>query len=189
MPVSARRSGMKSSLPLRPVFSFTLFVHSDQVFVVHGAGGSERRLEFRAPGHDAPARLRASQRRRNQRETSDADVDHVERYRAFEDWFKFTLSAPQDVVITIDPTGGNYTAGFQSADCDGTLQAINAENAGDLNVSLFLSDGSTLQQAVVNAGGVGVTFGTGADNQTYITTDGGQFKNAVAKYFGAPVRL
>jgi len=32
----------------------------------------------------------------------------------------------------------------------------------------------------------GVAFGTGAGNQTYITTDNGQFKNAVTKYFTAP---
>jgi hypothetical protein len=41
----------------------------------------------------------------------------------------------------------------------------------------------------VAAGGVGIAFGTGAANQTDITTDGGQFKAAVAKYFGAPVTL
>ena len=31
----------------------------------------------------------------------------------------------------------------------------------------------------VAAGGLGITFGVGAGNQTYITTDGDQFKNAV----------
>jgi hypothetical protein len=41
----------------------------------------------------------------------------------------------------------------------------------------------------VAAGGVGAAFGTGAGNQTFINTDGGQFKNAVAKYFAAPVAL
>jgi hypothetical protein len=41
----------------------------------------------------------------------------------------------------------------------------------------------------VAAGGLGVTFGTGAGNQTYITTDGNQFKNAVNAYFAAPVTL
>ena len=41
----------------------------------------------------------------------------------------------------------------------------------------------------VAAGGLGVTFGTGAGNQTYITTDGNQFKNAVTAYFAAPVTL
>lgn len=41
----------------------------------------------------------------------------------------------------------------------------------------------------VAAGGLGVTFGVGAANQTYIDTDGGQFKTAVAGYFKAPVAL
>ena len=39
------------------------------------------------------------------------------------------------------------------------------------------------------AGGVGITFGVGAGNQTYITTDGDQFKNAVSAYFAAPAAL
>jgi hypothetical protein len=41
----------------------------------------------------------------------------------------------------------------------------------------------------VAAGGLGITFGVGAGNQTYITTDGGQFRNAVGAYFAAPVGL
>lgn len=41
----------------------------------------------------------------------------------------------------------------------------------------------------VAAGGVGVVFGTGAGNQTYIDTDGNQFKNAVTKYFASPTAL
>jgi hypothetical protein len=41
----------------------------------------------------------------------------------------------------------------------------------------------------VAAGGLGVTFGVGAGNQTYITTDGDQFKSAVTSYFAAPVTL
>jgi hypothetical protein len=44
-------------------------------------------------------------------------------------------------------------------------------------------------QEFVDAGGLGVTFGTGAANQTDITTDGGQFKTAVTKYFAAPAAL
>lgn len=39
------------------------------------------------------------------------------------------------------------------------------------------------------AGGVGAAFGTGAGNQTYIDTDGNQFKNAVSSYFASPVAL
>lgn len=41
----------------------------------------------------------------------------------------------------------------------------------------------------VAAGGVGAVFGTGAGNQTYITTDGGQFRNAVTAYLASPVPL
>ena len=41
----------------------------------------------------------------------------------------------------------------------------------------------------IAAGGAGAFFGVGAANQTYITTDGGQFKNAVTKYFAAPVAI
>jgi hypothetical protein len=41
----------------------------------------------------------------------------------------------------------------------------------------------------IAAGGLGVVFGVGAGNQTYIDTDGGQFKSAVASYFAAPVAL
>jgi hypothetical protein len=41
----------------------------------------------------------------------------------------------------------------------------------------------------IAAGGVGAAFGTGAGNQTYITTDGNQFRNAVTQYFAAPAPL
>jgi hypothetical protein len=41
----------------------------------------------------------------------------------------------------------------------------------------------------VAAGGVGAVFGTGAANQTYITTDGDQFKNAVTGYYRSPTPL
>jgi hypothetical protein len=44
-------------------------------------------------------------------------------------------------------------------------------------------------QEFVDAGGLGVTFGCGAGNQTFIDTDGGQFKNAVADYYKHPVPL
>ena len=41
----------------------------------------------------------------------------------------------------------------------------------------------------VAAGGLGAVFGVGAGNQTYITTDGGQFYDAVHDYFAAPAPL
>jgi hypothetical protein len=44
-------------------------------------------------------------------------------------------------------------------------------------------------QEYVAAGGLGAVFGVGAANQTYITTDGGQFRRAVAGYYANPVSL
>jgi hypothetical protein len=44
-------------------------------------------------------------------------------------------------------------------------------------------------QELVDAGGLGATFGTGADDQTFVTTDAGQFDDAVKAYFAAPVPL
>ena len=41
----------------------------------------------------------------------------------------------------------------------------------------------------VDAGGVGMVFGTGAEHQTTIDTDGGQFRAAVTKYFANPTPL
>jgi hypothetical protein len=41
----------------------------------------------------------------------------------------------------------------------------------------------------VAAGGFAALFGTGAGNQTYITTDGGQFQTAVAAYYEHPAPL
>lgn len=41
----------------------------------------------------------------------------------------------------------------------------------------------------VAAGGVGAVFGVGASNQTYIDGDGGQFQNAVTRYFAEPYQL
>jgi hypothetical protein len=44
-------------------------------------------------------------------------------------------------------------------------------------------------QEFIDAGGLGATFGTGAGDQTFVTTDGGQFDTAVKAYFAAPVAL
>jgi hypothetical protein len=44
-------------------------------------------------------------------------------------------------------------------------------------------------QEFVAAGGLGAAFGVGAGNQTTHETDGGQFKDAVKKYYQAPVPL
>ena len=44
-------------------------------------------------------------------------------------------------------------------------------------------------QELVDAGGLGAAFGTGADAQTFVTTDGGQFQKAVKAYYESPVAL
>ncbi len=44
-------------------------------------------------------------------------------------------------------------------------------------------------QEFVDAGGVAAGFGTGAEHQTFIDSDNGQFKAAVAGYFAKPVAL
>lgn len=44
-------------------------------------------------------------------------------------------------------------------------------------------------QEFIDAGGVGAVFGTGADNQTTIDTDGGQFQSAVTAYYADPAPL
>lgn len=44
-------------------------------------------------------------------------------------------------------------------------------------------------EELVAAGGLGALFGTGAGEQTYITSDGGQFEAAVTAYYANPVPL
>jgi hypothetical protein len=44
-------------------------------------------------------------------------------------------------------------------------------------------------QEFVDAGGLGAAFGTGAGDQTFVTTDGGQLDKAVKGYYAAPVAL
>jgi hypothetical protein len=44
-------------------------------------------------------------------------------------------------------------------------------------------------QEFVDAGGLGAAFGTGAEDQTFVTTDGGQLDKAVKGYYAAPVAL
>lgn len=41
-------------------------------------------------------------------------------------------------------------------------------------------------QEFIDAGGLGATFGTGASDQTFVTTDGGQFDSAVKAYYASP---
>ncbi|MFM9958396.1 MAG: PKD domain-containing protein [Phycisphaerales bacterium] len=72
-----------------------------------------------------------------------------------EDWFRFTLGSTQNIVITVDPTGGVYTTGQQSGGCSGTTASVNADQAGNLNIELRDSAGAVvIQTAATSAAGV-----------------------------------
>ncbi|MBX3358702.1 MAG: pre-peptidase C-terminal domain-containing protein [Phycisphaeraceae bacterium] len=74
-----------------------------------------------------------------------------------EDWFSFTLSSAQNVTITVDPTGGSYSNGQQSTDCNtDSLGTVNADQAGNLTLELRNSSGTTIIASAA-AGGPGVT--------------------------------
>lgn len=57
-----------------------------------------------------------------------------------QDWFKFTLETPQEIRITVDPTGGSYDNGRQVNMCTGPFSRVFAERAGNLNVELWQRD-------------------------------------------------
>lgn len=72
-----------------------------------------------------------------------------------EDWFRFTLGSSQNVVISVVPTGGSYVNGPQSSGCAGTTTTVNASAAGNLNVELRDSTGTTvILSAAANPAGV-----------------------------------
>lgn len=74
-----------------------------------------------------------------------------------QDWFAFSLSSPQPVVIAAQPVGGSYTQGSQVADCDGAnFGVVNASNAGNLALELRDGAGGTTL-FVSDAGPNGVT--------------------------------
>jgi hypothetical protein len=80
------------------------------------------------------------------------------------DWFKFTIDAPQTIVITAQPTGGTYTEGQQSSGCTGTTASVNASAAGDLNIELRSgANGSTVvQSSAVAAAGTAEVLSAGS---------------------------
>ena len=79
-----------------------------------------------------------------------------------EDWFRFRLSTPQNVLISAIPTGGSYEQGAQIADCNGQTSMINASAAGNLIIELRDASGVTLLQSATNAGpGQTETLNTG----------------------------
>jgi hypothetical protein len=69
-----------------------------------------------------------------------------------QDFFKFTLGSAQNVVITVDPTGGVYNTGQQSSGCTGTTASVNADQAGNLNIELRDAAGTTVLQTAASAG-------------------------------------
>ncbi|MBC7773476.1 MAG: immunoglobulin domain-containing protein [Pyrinomonadaceae bacterium] len=73
-----------------------------------------------------------------------------------EDWFRFTIGSAQDVVITVDPTGGTYLNDDQVNGCSGGTTSVVAEQAGNLNIELRDSVGTTLFMSAA-AGAAGVT--------------------------------
>ncbi|MDX2115330.1 MAG: PKD domain-containing protein [Planctomycetota bacterium] len=68
-----------------------------------------------------------------------------------EDWFKFTLGSAQPVVITVTPTGGVYNNGEQTTDCNGNVIIVEALRAGNLNVELIASNGTTVLLTAASA--------------------------------------
>lgn len=70
-----------------------------------------------------------------------------------EDWFRFTLSNPQPVQITVNPTG---PVGANRPQISGCLLLISplveANKAGDLSVELYADDGVTLIASAAEGG-------------------------------------
>lgn len=83
-----------------------------------------------------------------------------------QDWFRFTISSTQDVVLSAAPTGGSYQNGSQLFSCFGfDTTTVNANNAGNLNIELRDSSGGAiiLQSS---SGGVGATETINANGLT-----------------------
>ncbi len=68
------------------------------------------------------------------------------------DYFRFTLSTAQQVIISADPTGGTYQNGEQFFSCFGFESSVNAEAAGNLNIQLLDATGANLLQQAASAG-------------------------------------
>jgi hypothetical protein len=80
-------------------------------------------------------------------------------------WWQLPLGVPSD------------TCGGENGGADGRYR--------DNRVRYFFAHVDEL----IAAGGVGAVWGVGAGRQTYIDSDGGQFQDAVNRYFAAPVAL
>ncbi len=110
-----------------------------------------------------------------------------------EDWFRFTIDSAQNVVVTVDPTGGTYQNGQQTGGCNGTLSSIVADQAGNLNIELRDAAGTTvLQTSAVSAAGVNeVLTATGLAAGTYTVRvfDVGPNANQTVQLYDLTIRV
>lgn len=110
-----------------------------------------------------------------------------------EDWFRFTLGSAQNVVITVTPTGGSYVQGQQSSNCNGTTSTTNASQAGNLNVELRDSAGTTtLFSASSAAAGVAEVLtanGLAAGTYTVRVVDVGPNANQSVQLYDLTIRV
>ncbi len=63
-----------------------------------------------------------------------------------QDWYRFTVSSSQRVIISVTPTGGSYLNDPQTNNCDNPASptTLNASNAGDPALRVYNSAGTTL---------------------------------------------
>ncbi|MBX9736445.1 MAG: pre-peptidase C-terminal domain-containing protein [Phycisphaerales bacterium] len=87
-----------------------------------------------------------------------------------QDWFRFTVSSSQRVIISATPTGGSYLNDPQTSNCidPASPTTINATNIGDLALRVYTSNGQTLLfEAALNGVGVAETIDQTFDPGTY----------------------
>lgn len=110
-----------------------------------------------------------------------------------EDWFRFTISTPQDVTISVDPVGGTYDNGQQSSGCTGSVSSINADQAGNLNFELRDAAGTTVLNTVAAqpAGGTETLTLPGMAPGTYTLRvfDVGPNANQILQLYDLTIRV
>lgn len=74
------------------------------------------------------------------------------------DWYKFTLDATRTMAIGVFPRGGTYSTGEQMSTptdaCAGSSASLDASRAGDVDVQLLDSTGTTVLASSANGAGV-----------------------------------
>jgi len=110
-----------------------------------------------------------------------------------EDWFRFTIDSAQNVVISVDPTGGSYVNGQQDSGCSGDTSTIVADQAGNLAVELRNAAGTTVLMSS-NAGAAGVTetinaAGLAAGEYTVRVNDAGPNNNQTVQLYDLTIRV